>query len=105
MFHEFREKYEEAINEWARLRKAYKTSFEDLSKQFGFSRAMYCRKRKILKELDESKKFFFRSSQEQAIAGFFSISYFSFSTPLFVFRSFFQLFIEGSEATVILLSK
>ena len=32
VFHEFREKYEEAINEWARLRKAYKMSFEDLSK-------------------------------------------------------------------------
>ena len=30
-------------------------SFEDLSKQFGFSRATYCRKRKILKGLDEGK--------------------------------------------------
>ncbi len=30
-------------------------SFEDLSKQFGFSRATYYRKRKILEELDEGK--------------------------------------------------
>lgn len=55
IFHEFRERYEKPIREWARLRKKYKMSFEDLSKQLGFSRATYYRKRKILNELDAGK--------------------------------------------------
>ncbi len=37
IFHEFREKYEDSIREWTYLRRKYKMSFEDLSKQFGFS--------------------------------------------------------------------
>ena len=55
MFHKFREKYEDSIREWTRLRRKYKMSFEDLSKQFGFSRATYYRKRKILEGLNEGK--------------------------------------------------
>ena len=52
---EFRERYEKPISEWAELRKKYKMSFEDLRKQFGFSRATYYRKRRILRDLDEGK--------------------------------------------------
>ena len=63
VFHEFREKYETVINEWTRMRKTYKMSFKDLSKQFGFSRATYYRKRKILRELDEGKAPIGRSSR------------------------------------------
>jgi len=55
IFHKFQEKYEDSIREWTYLRKKYKMSFEDLSKQFGFSQATYYRKRKILEELDEGK--------------------------------------------------
>ena len=55
IFHEFREKYEDSIREWTYLRRKYRMSFEDLSTQFGFSRATYYRKRKILEELDEGK--------------------------------------------------
>ena len=55
IFHEFRLKYEDAIREWTHLRKTYRMSFTDLSKQFGFSRATYYRRRKILAELDVGK--------------------------------------------------
>ena len=55
IFHKFREKYEDSIREWTYLRRKYRMSFEDLSKQFGFSRATYYRKRKILEGLDEGK--------------------------------------------------
>ncbi len=55
LFHKFREKYKDSIREWTYLRRKYKMSFEDLSKQFGFSRATYYRKRKILEGLDEGK--------------------------------------------------
>jgi len=56
IFHKFQEKYEDSIREWTYLRKKYKMSFEDLSKQFGFSRATYYWKRKILEELGEGKE-------------------------------------------------
>jgi len=55
ILHEFRLKYEAAIREWTHLRRTYKMSFADLSKQFGFSRATYYRRRKILAELDVGK--------------------------------------------------
>ena len=55
IFHEFCLKYEDAIREWTHLRKTYRMSFADLSKQFGFSRATYYRRRKILAELDVGK--------------------------------------------------
>ena len=53
--HEFRLKYEDAIREWTHLQRTYRMSFADLSKQFGFSRATYYRRRKILAELDVGK--------------------------------------------------
>ena len=46
VFSEFRGQYEKPIREWTELRKKYKMSFEDLKKQFGFSRATYYRKRR-----------------------------------------------------------
>ena len=55
VFHAFREKYEDPIIEWTRLRRTYKMSFKDLAKQFGFSRATYYRRRRILRELDAGK--------------------------------------------------
>ena len=55
IFHKFRWKYENSIQEWTYLQREYKMSFEDLSKQFKFSRATYYRKRKFLEELDEGK--------------------------------------------------
>lgn len=55
VFSEFCERYEKPISEWTNLRQKYKMSFEDLSKQFGFSRATYYRKRRILRDLDEGK--------------------------------------------------
>ena len=55
IFSEFRERYGKPISEWKKLRKKYKMSSEDLSKQFGFSRATYYRKRRILRDLEEGK--------------------------------------------------
>ena len=55
LFHEFREEHEARLCEWSRLRKKYKMSFKDLSKQFGFSRATYYRRRCILRDLNEGK--------------------------------------------------
>ena len=55
IFHEFRLRHEDAIREWTYLRKTYGMSFPDLSRQFGFSRATYYRRRKILEELDAGK--------------------------------------------------
>lgn len=55
LFHEFREKHEKPLREWEYLRKTYKMSFEDLSKQFCFSRATFYRLRRILRDLDAGK--------------------------------------------------
>lgn len=60
MFSTFREKYETPIRRYEYLRKTYKISFEDLAKEFGFSRATFYRYRRILSNLDAGKPISFK---------------------------------------------
>lgn len=55
VLHTFRIKYEQILSNWKESREKYKMSFEDLAKHYGFSRATYYRKRKILNELNAGR--------------------------------------------------
>ena len=55
VLHEFRVQYEQKLADWKYLRETYKVSNKDLAKQFGFSRATYYRKRRILDAMNKGE--------------------------------------------------
>lgn len=63
VLHPFREKYEQVLSNWKESREKYKMSFKDLAKHYGFSRATYYRKRKILNELNSGRVPIIRTSR------------------------------------------